>query len=176
MKRKNCPTCSFFNLINRQMCTKINRKVAFFILYSKTKESKYSCHPPFHPPIFCHHSLKLLSPTLPKLMNWILLSPPPLSSDPATPPKIGTCTRMAKSLGVSPMKIQPFFVCLICETLRFGWYCLSSLMILISLCSRPQFQEKFPFSWNCGLEHRLDFNWRVEFRVNTCGNFAFAPF
>ena len=31
------------------------------------------------------------------------------------------------------MKIQPFFVCLICITLRFGWYCLSSLMILIGV-------------------------------------------
>ena len=30
-RRKNCPTCSFFNLINRQMCIKINRKVAFLI-------------------------------------------------------------------------------------------------------------------------------------------------
>ena len=37
------------------------------------------------PSIFCRHSLKLLSPTLPKLMNWILLSPPPLSSDPDNP-------------------------------------------------------------------------------------------
>ena len=25
-------------------------------------------------------------------MNWILLSPPPLSSDPDTPSKFGTCT------------------------------------------------------------------------------------
>ena len=49
------------------------------------KKSKYCCHPPFHPPIFCRHCLKLLSPTLPKLMNWILLSPPPLSSDPDNP-------------------------------------------------------------------------------------------
>ena len=31
------------------------------------------------------------------------------------------------------MKIQPFFVFLICKTLRFGWYCLSSLMILIGV-------------------------------------------
>ena len=31
------------------------------------------------------------------------------------------------------MKIQPFFVCLICKTLRFGWYCFSSLMILIGV-------------------------------------------
>ena len=49
---------------------------------------------PLHPPIFCHHSLKLLSPTLPKLMNWILLSSPPLSSDPDNPPKFGTCTNL----------------------------------------------------------------------------------
>ena len=26
-------------------------------------------------------------------MNWILLSPPPLSSDPDNPPKFGTCTK-----------------------------------------------------------------------------------
>ena len=92
-KEKNCPTGSFFNLINRQMCIKINRKVAFFIKFSRTKRSKYWCHPPFHPPSFCRHSLKLLSSTLPKLMNWILLSPPPLSSDPDNPPKFGTCTQ-----------------------------------------------------------------------------------
>ena len=30
-RRKNCPTCSFFNIINRQMCIEINRKVAFLI-------------------------------------------------------------------------------------------------------------------------------------------------
>ena len=40
---------------------------------------------------------------------------------------------MAKSLGVSPTKIQSFFVCLICKTLRLGWYCLSSLIILIGV-------------------------------------------
>ena len=90
--RKNCPTSSFFNLINRQMCIKINRKVAFFIQHSRTKKSKYCCHPSFLPSFLCRHSLKLLSPTLPKLMNWILLSPPPLSSDPDNPPECGTCT------------------------------------------------------------------------------------
>ena len=58
------------------------------------KKSKYCCHPPFHPSTFCHHSSKLLSPTLPKLMIWILLSPPPLSSDPDNPPKFGTCTNI----------------------------------------------------------------------------------
>ena len=66
-KRKNCPTCSFFNLINRQMCMKINRKVAFLIWYSRTKKSKYCCHPPFHPPIFCRHSSKRLSPKITEL-------------------------------------------------------------------------------------------------------------
>ena len=40
--------------------------------------------PTLPPPIFCHQCLKLLSPTLPKLMNWILLSLSPLSSDPDT--------------------------------------------------------------------------------------------
>ena len=92
-KRKNCPKCSFLNLMNMQTHVKINRKVAFFIEYSGTKKSKSCCHQPFHPPNFCRHSLKLLSPTLPKLMNWILLSPPPLSSDSDNPPKFGTCTR-----------------------------------------------------------------------------------
>ena len=38
-----------------------------------------------------------------------------------------------KTLGVSPTKIQPFFVCLICKTLRLGLYYLSSLMILIGV-------------------------------------------
>ena len=75
------------------MCIKINRKVAFLIQYSRTKRSKCCCHPSFHPPIFCRHSSKLLSSTLPKLMNGILLSPPPLSSDPDNPPKFGMCTR-----------------------------------------------------------------------------------
>ena len=73
--------------MNRQTPVKINGKMAFFIEYSWTKKSKHCCHPPFHLPIFCRHSLKLLSPTLSKLLNWILLSPPSLSSDPDTPPK-----------------------------------------------------------------------------------------
>ena len=88
--------------MNMQTHVKINRKVAFFIEYSGTKKSKSCCHPPFHPPNFCRHSLKLLSPTLPKLMNWILLSPPPLSSDPDNPPKFGTCTK-------KPIKKQLYF-------------------------------------------------------------------
>ena len=40
---------------------------------------------------------------------------------------------MAKSLGISPTKIQLIFVCLICKTLSLGWYCLSSLIILIGV-------------------------------------------
>ena len=54
----------------------------------------------------------------------------------------GSFCRMAKSLGVSPMKIQLFFVCVICKTLEV-W------MVL------PQFAH--------------DLNWRVKFWVNTCG-------
>ena len=64
---------------------KINGKVAFFYRVQWDKKSKYCCHLPFHPPIFCCHSLKFLSPSLPKLITWILLSPPPPSSDTDTP-------------------------------------------------------------------------------------------
>ena len=88
-KGKSCPTCSFFSLMN-----KIKQESGiFFIEYSRIKKSKYRCHPPLHSPIFCHHYLKLLSSTLQKFTNWILLSPPPLSSDPDHPPKFGTFTR-----------------------------------------------------------------------------------
>ena len=65
-------------------------KVALFCRASSIKKSKHCCHPPFHPPpppIFRRHSLKLLSSTLLILMNWILLSPAPLSADPDTPQK-----------------------------------------------------------------------------------------
>ena len=41
--------------------------------------------------------------------------------------------RNTKSLGVSPKKTQPFEDCLIWKTLRLGWYCLSSLIICISV-------------------------------------------
>ena len=68
--RKVCPKCSFFNLMNRQ--TRVKRKVAFFIEYSRTKKSKYCCQPPFHPPICCRHSLNLLSPTLPKIIYCLI--------------------------------------------------------------------------------------------------------
>ena len=34
-------------------------------------------------------------------MNWILLSPPPLSADPDTPPKFGTCSRIHHKMYVS---------------------------------------------------------------------------
>ena len=82
------------------MYLKLYRKLAFFIQYSRTKKLKYCCHPLFHPPIFCRHSLRLLSPTLPKLMSWILLLPPPLSSDPDNPPKFGKCAFIAISSGI----------------------------------------------------------------------------
>ena len=85
-------------ILNRQTQVKINRKVAFFIEYNGTKKSKSCCHSPFYPPNFCC-SLKLLSPTLQKLVNWILLSPPPLSSDPDNPPKFGTCRNPPWQIG-----------------------------------------------------------------------------
>ena len=77
--RKNCPKCIFF-------------LSGIFCRGNSIKKSKYCCHPPFHPPIFRRHSLQLFSPTLPILMNWILLSPPPLSSYPDNSPKFGTST------------------------------------------------------------------------------------
>ena len=68
-------------------------KVAFFLCRaSGIKKSKYCCQPLFHPFSFRRHYLKRLLPTLPILMNWILLSPLPLSSDPDTHPKFGTRT------------------------------------------------------------------------------------
>ena len=86
-KEKSCMTCSFLYLINRT-------EVAFLSSTAGRKSLNivvtHPSTPP--PPIFCRHSLKLLSPTLLKLMNWILLSPPPLSSDPDNPSKFGTCT------------------------------------------------------------------------------------
>ena len=86
----------FFSSMSRQTRVKNKRESGIFYRVPWDKKSKYCCHPPFHPPfhppIFCSHSLKLLSPILPKLITWILLSPPPLSSDPDTPSKFGTCT------------------------------------------------------------------------------------
>ena len=74
------------------MCIKITRKVAFLSSTVGRKSQNIVVTHPSIPLFFCCHSLKLLSPTLPKLMNWILLSPSPLSSDPDNPPKFGTCT------------------------------------------------------------------------------------
>ena len=65
--------------------------------------------------------------------EWYDLGSDILTVFPKTCCIFGSLCRMARSLGVSPMKIQSFFVCLICKTLRFGWYCLSSLMILIGV-------------------------------------------
>ena len=44
--------------------------------------------PTLPPPYFLSPFFKTLSPTLQKLMNWIMLSPPHLSSDPDNPSKI----------------------------------------------------------------------------------------
>ena len=76
----------------------IYRKVAFLLsTIGQKSQNMVVTHPftplPPPPPIFCRHSLQLLSPTLPKLMNWILFLPSLLSSDPNTPSKFGTCTK-----------------------------------------------------------------------------------
>ena len=52
--RRNCPKCSFFNSMTRQTRVKNKQESCIFIKYSRTKKSKYGCHLPFHPPIFCH--------------------------------------------------------------------------------------------------------------------------
>ena len=67
-------------------------KILIFYRVQWDKRVRILLSPTTPPPYFLSPFLKTLSPTLPKLMNWILLSPPPLSSDPATPPKFGTCT------------------------------------------------------------------------------------
>ena len=106
--------------------------MAFFIEYSRTKKSKYRCHPPLQiyrcppSPIFCRHYLKLLSPTLQKFMNLILLSAPPLSSDPDTPPKgVGTCTMIWMSLTYVIFELEVIKWYLVLSQSRFleFWLC-----------------------------------------------------
>ena len=69
-------------------------------------------------PIFCRHSLKLLSPTLPKLMNWILCChyhtcPPTLTHHPRKK-KFETCT----SLGIISKR---FSFREVCNRPQFSW-------------------------------------------------------
>ena len=103
-------------------------KVAFFCRVNSIKKSKYCCHPHFHPPIFRRHSLKLLSPTLQTVMNWILLSPPPLSSDPDNPPKFGTCT----IIQIYKQCIQPIFEYGSLSTITISDYIISKIQQLQS--------------------------------------------
>ena len=74
------------------MYLKINRKMAF-LSSTVGQKSQNIVVTHLSIPYFCRHSLKILS----KLMNWILLSPPPLSSDPNMPPKFETCTSGQRS-------------------------------------------------------------------------------
>ena len=71
---------------------KNKQESGIFYLVKKDAKVKILLSPTLPPPYFCRHSLKRLPPTLPKLMNWILLSAPPLSSNPDNPPEFGTCT------------------------------------------------------------------------------------
>ena len=61
---KNCQKCSFLSGI--------------FCRASSIKSQNIVVTRPSTPLFFCRNFLKLLSPTLPILMNWILLSPPPV--------------------------------------------------------------------------------------------------
>ena len=85
-------------------------KVAFFCRASSIKSQNTVVTHPSNPPIFRRHSLKLLSPTLPILMNWILLSSPPLSSDPDNPPKIGMCTSYSVIWEPECLKLQHIII------------------------------------------------------------------
>ena len=64
-------------------------KVAFFRQTSSIKKIKILLSPTLHPlPLtFRRHSVKRLSPTLPILMKWILLSSPPPVLRHGHPPK-----------------------------------------------------------------------------------------
>ena len=63
-----------------------------------------------HPstPYFCHHSLKLLSPTLPKLMNWILFNchPHPCPPTLTTPQNLERAPNASMSLFAKPNDIH----------------------------------------------------------------------
>ena len=64
---------------------KIKQESDIFIELQSDEKVKILLSPTPPPSIFCRHYLKLLSTTLQKFMNWILLSPPPLSSHPDNP-------------------------------------------------------------------------------------------
>ena len=102
----------------------INRKVAFL---SSTLRQRSQNIVVTHPstPHFCRHFLKLLSPTLPKLMNWILFSLPPLSSDPDTPQKSETCTYLK----------------------HFTWYEIIIIIIIIIIIGVLEVRRVFLRSW-----------------------------
>ena len=84
------------------MCIKINRKVAFFIQYSRTKKSKYCWHPPpyFLSPFFktfVTHPPKINEKTIFKKITKIKIKitvvTPPLSSDPDNPQNLERALR-----------------------------------------------------------------------------------
>ena len=99
---ENAPLVSFntAKLFSNFHCIKVLFKVALFCRASSIKKSKYCCHPPFHPPIFRRRFFKNLSPTLPILMKWILLSPPPLSSDPDNPQNLERAPGLSNITGI----------------------------------------------------------------------------
>ena len=75
--RKVCPKCSFFNLMNRQ--TRVKRKVAFFIEYSRTKKVEILLSPTFPPYYLLSPFFKPFVTHPPKLneLNNVVTPPPP---------------------------------------------------------------------------------------------------
>ena len=80
---------------------KIYRKVAFLLSTVGQKSQNMVVTHPSTPLFFCRHSLQLLSSTLPKLMNWMLLSPSPLSPDPDTP------SNLERAQSASQIRLRP---------------------------------------------------------------------
>ena len=61
--------------------------MAFFIWHSRTKTSKYCCHPPFHPPIFCRRRFFKTFVTHPPKINELdtVVTPTPCPPTLTTP-------------------------------------------------------------------------------------------
>ena len=77
----------------RQTSVRINRKVTFFIEYSRAKKSKYCCHPPFHPnTYFLSPFFKTFVTHPPKINELNTVVTPTAVLRPWHPSKFGTCT------------------------------------------------------------------------------------
>ena len=89
MKRKDCPKCSFFNLVSRQMRVKINKKVALFIEYSTDKKVKILLSPTLPTPMFLSPFIVTHPPKINELVTFVTATPVLRHWH---PPKVWTCT------------------------------------------------------------------------------------